>query len=154
MRQHFRAAISGNPDQPWKFLIVPFDARRTFGVDGEVPVSGTLNGSPYRSTLEPIGGGRHMMVVPADLQRKAHLEEGSDDVDVVMDIDDRPTSYHVPAQLRRALAGDSGAHRLFSELTVEDKERFSRWVGEPEDRAAKIQRAARAVRMLHEGQLP
>jgi hypothetical protein len=38
----------------------PIDVRETFGTRGRVPVKGTINGYPFRSSLMPMGG-CHMM---------------------------------------------------------------------------------------------
>src|SRR5688500_13491790 len=42
---------------------VPFDVLKVFGTRARVPVRGTINGFPFRSSIAPMGEGRHCMVV-------------------------------------------------------------------------------------------
>lgn len=150
MRQHFRTTLRDLGDQPWKLLVVPFDPRREFGVDGEtLPVLGTLNGAPFRSRLALDGSGRYFMTVNEELRREAHADT---EVDVVMDLDDAPRKFSIPPQLRALLAGDAAATRVFEAMPDEDRRQFARWVGSGDKRETKEQRAIQAIAMIKAGE--
>ena len=69
--QHkFRVKLFGMPGMETAVLKPPLDVPSTFGVKGRVPVKGTVNGAPFRSSLMNMGEG-HMMVVNAQLRAAA-----------------------------------------------------------------------------------
>ena len=47
----------------WTFVRMPFSAAEEFGIKGQVPVKGTINGVPYENFLLPQGDGVHILVV-------------------------------------------------------------------------------------------
>src|ERR1044072_4180662 len=56
-------------------ISINFDVEKTFGARGRVPVRGTLNGAPFRSSLFPMGG-CHFMVVNRHLREAAGVTGG------------------------------------------------------------------------------
>ncbi|NIS81617.1 MAG: DUF1905 domain-containing protein, partial [Anaerolineales bacterium] len=52
---------------------VPTRVSEAFGVRGNVPVVGTLNDVEIRSTLVPIGGGRHRLYINTDMRKRANV---------------------------------------------------------------------------------
>jgi Domain of unknown function (DUF1905) len=82
-------------------LIPPFDVPNTFGTRARVPVRGTMNGYPFRSSLMPMGG-CHIMAVNKELREGAHAKAG-DEVDVVMERDEEARAVEAPAELARHL---------------------------------------------------
>jgi hypothetical protein len=56
----FRVKIEGKEAGAVLAITPPIDVRETFGTRGRVPVKGTFNGYPFRSSLMPMGG-CHMM---------------------------------------------------------------------------------------------
>ena len=73
----------------------PVDVLEVFGTRARVPVRGTINGFPFRSSLMPMGG-CHMMPVNKTLREGAGVEAG-DMVEVVMERDDEKRTVEVPA---------------------------------------------------------
>ena len=54
--QHFDAHLTARgPKGAWVFLSIPFDVQAVFGTRSKVPVAGTLNGVPFRLSLQPEG---------------------------------------------------------------------------------------------------
>jgi len=58
----FKAKIEGNEAGVVAAITPPVDVPEFFGTRARVPVRGTINGYPYRSSLSPCGR-RHMMPV-------------------------------------------------------------------------------------------
>lgn len=71
-----------------RFLVVevPEAVSEAFGRRGPVPVTGTVDGESYTTTLTPAGGGRHQMYVNSTL-RKAIDKGDGDVVEVVLRYD-------------------------------------------------------------------
>ena len=54
MKLDFKARlVPTGPKGAWAFLHFPFDIVKTFGTRARVPVAGTINGFPFRSSLSP-----------------------------------------------------------------------------------------------------
>src|SRR5437763_8052335 len=102
-RHKFRVKLAGMPGMETAAMKPPFDVPAAFGAKGRVPVKGTINGFPFRSSLMNMGSG-HMMVVNAALRAGAHCKAG-DTVDVVMERDDAKRTVAVPAWLKKTING-------------------------------------------------
>ncbi len=64
----------------FRFVAVPARVSRAFApwaVAARIAVTGTLNATPLRATLLPIGGGRHHIILPASARRAAGLTDGA-----------------------------------------------------------------------------
>ena len=68
----------------WTFVRFPYSASEEFGVRGQVPVKGTINGVPYENALLPQGGGVHILVVKKEIRDLAGVTQG-DVVEVVLE---------------------------------------------------------------------
>src|SRR5579863_8892520 len=71
----FRAKIEGKEAGVVAAITPPVDVPKFFGTRARVPVRGTINGFPFRSSLMPCGG-RHMMPVNQTLCRGAGVAPG------------------------------------------------------------------------------
>src|ERR1700752_2620695 len=88
-------------------LSAPFDVKETFGTKARVPVRGTINGFPFRSSLMPMGG-CHRMVVHKQMRDGAGVKAG-DLVNVVLERDDAPRTVEMPALLKKELTKSKAA---------------------------------------------
>jgi len=75
----------------------PFDVVEVFQCKGRVPVKGTINGLPFRSSLMNMGDG-HMMVVNAQLRAGAKCK-GGDTVSVAMELDEDERTVEDPLRI-------------------------------------------------------
>jgi hypothetical protein len=96
---------SKGPRGALTFLSIPFSVEKEFGKKSRVPVSGTLNGFPFRNSLMPEGDGTHSMMVGKQLQVGAKANPG-DQVNIVMQLDEAERVVEVPPELNRALEAD------------------------------------------------
>jgi hypothetical protein len=95
MTQHkFTVKLIGHPGSEGAALKPPFDAVAVFHRKGRVPVKGTINGFPFRSSLMNMGEG-HMMVVNAQLRAGARCRAG-DTVLVLMELDEDKRTVELP----------------------------------------------------------
>src|SRR5579872_2680962 len=100
----FNVRLIGQPGTRGAALKPPFDVVETFQRKGRIPVKGTINGYPFRSSLMNMGSG-HMMVVNAQMREGAHCQAG-DAVSVVMEFDEDERSVALPAALKAAINRD------------------------------------------------
>ena len=91
---------------------------------GRVPVKGTVNGFPFRSSLMNMGDG-HMMVVNAQLRAGAQCKAG-DTVAVVMELDEDERTVGVPASLKKIIDGDPKARESWSKLSFTHQKEYVR----------------------------
>ena len=128
----------------WTFLTLPKDASEKLPSRSMTSVEGTINGFPFRATLEPDGQQSHWLKV----NRKMREAAGADAGDMVtLEIapareEPEPT---VPADLRRALAAAAPkARALWSDITPIGRRDWIQWITSakrPETRARRIDNA-------------
>jgi len=142
MAKRFRAELIQDDNTTATAITIPFDVQKVFGTRGRVPVRGTINGYPYRSSIFTMGG-EPFMVVNKQMRAGAGVKAG-DIVSVVMERDDEPRTIEPPADLARALKANREAkagwdklsytHRKEIALAIEDAKK-------PETRARRIDKA-------------
>ena len=58
----------------WTFLTVPFSVEKEYGTKAQVKAKGTINGVSYKSTLLPLGDGKHNLEVKKEIRNKIGKE--------------------------------------------------------------------------------
>lgn len=99
----------------------PFDVEEKFG-GKKVPVCGTINGAPFRSTIFRMGG-EQFMVVNRELRAAANAKAG-DKVRVEMERDTAPRTIEPPADLLAALNGNPASKEIWENLSYTKKKEF------------------------------
>ncbi len=124
----------------WTFLTLPKEASAKLPSRGMATVEGTINGFPFRATLEPDGQRSHWLRV----NRKMREAAGADAGDVVM-LEIAPAGEElepkVPADLRKALAAAPKARALWSDITPVARRDWIQWITsakQPETRTRRI----------------
>ena len=147
MQKKFKArAGAAGPGNAWCFIAVPFDVSEVWGVRGQLPVKGTINGFPYRTTIQPSEG-RHYLTFNKLLQAGAGARAG-DTVSVMMERDTEERVVEAPTELAKAFRSNKGAKALWDKLAYTHRKEFARWISEAKQEETRERRAAKAVRML------
>ena len=127
------------------YIPVPFDPKAVFG-KARAPVTVTVNGYTYRSTIALMGG---VTCIPL---RKSNREaaglEGGERVEVTLTLDDGPRAVDVPADLAKALRAAPPAWERWEELSFTHQREWAEAVEEakkPETRARRIEQAVREI---------
>jgi hypothetical protein len=100
---------------------VPGDAVAALGGGKRVPVSVTINGARYPSTIATMGG-VPMIPVSAEIRAAAGIAAG-DTITVELERDDAPRTVDVPADLADALRADPAASQRFAALSYSNQRR-------------------------------
>jgi citrate synthase len=147
MQKKFKAKAEGaGPGNAWCFIAVPFDVTEVWGVRGQLPVKGTINGFPYRTTIQPMDG-RHLLTFNKQLQAGANAKAG-DTVSVVMEPDAEERIVEVPAELAKAFRKSKQAKTLWDKLAYTHRKEFAQWIRGAKQEETRERRAAKAVTMI------
>jgi hypothetical protein len=151
MKRSFEAVLeadAGSRTPNATGLLIPFRVEEAFGTRGLVPVRGTINGFPFRSSLAPMGGGKHYLGVNRETREAARARAG-DTVRIVLERDGEVREVTVPADLQRALKRDKAAADAWKVLSYTNRKEWAREIEgakRPETRERRLQKALLALR--------
>jgi len=145
----FKVKLEGVPGMEVAALRAPFDVVETFGTRARVPVRGTINGFPYRSSLMPMDG-CHRMVVNREIREGAGVRAG-DTVRVVMERDDAPRTVTLPSPLKKELAKNKTAQANWEKLAFTHKKEMARSIVEVKQEETRARRLAKVMDVLKNG---
>ena len=129
---------------------VPDDVVAALGPGSRPPVTVTVGGHSYRTTVARMGG-RFLVPLSAENRTAAGVAAG-DQVDVGIEPDTTPREVEVPADLTEALAQDDAAKATFDGLSYTHRKEWVRWVEEAKKADTRAARLAKTVEALHAGQ--
>ena len=134
----------------WTFLTLPRNASAKLRTRGMTTVKGTINGYPFRATLEPDGKRSHWLKV----NKKMREATGADAGDVVtleiVSAGEEPEPQ-VPADLRKALAADPKALTVWSDITPVARRDWIYWITSAKRQETRARRIDNACDMLAGG---
>ena len=145
----FRAKIEGKEAGVVAAIAPPVDVIEWFGTRARVPVRGTINGFPFRSSLMPCGNLR-MMPVNKSLCQGAGVRPG-DFVDVVMERDEEARTVEAPAELKKELAKSKKAQERWEKLAVTHKKEMAISIRDAKREETKERRLAKVMQVLKTG---
>ena len=98
------------------YVSVPERVTACLDKRGYIPVSGSLNGIPIRSTLVPVKGGQHRLYVNGEMRKKAQVDVG-DEVHLSLAFDEEKRKIHMPEEFTLALQKNEKAKAAFEQLS-------------------------------------
>jgi hypothetical protein len=128
---------------------VPDDVVAALGSGGRPPVTVTVRGHCYRTTVARMGG-RFLVPLSAENRTAAGVVAG-DQVEVDIEPDTAPREVEVPADLTEALARDDAARVTFDGLSYTHRKEWVRWVEDAKKTDTRATRVAKTVEALHGG---
>jgi bacteriocin resistance YdeI/OmpD-like protein/uncharacterized protein DUF1905 len=144
--RHPKAAVAGG--SATLLLDVPALVSRKARSSGMTTVEGTINGHPFRATLEPNTSAGHWLPVNKAMRQGADADVGDTVQLAILEPEREPI---MPSDLRVALTASDKAKTLWKDLTPISRTDWIRWVvsaRQPETRARRIRRT---VEQLSEG---
>lgn len=134
----------------WTFLILPRAASAKLPSRGMTSVAGTINGAPFKATLEPDGRKSHWLKIT----RKTREEAGAVAGDIVR-LEIVPSRQQrepkVPSDLRRALSGAPAARKVWSDITPVARRDWIQWITSAKRSETRTRRIESACDMLGSG---
>jgi bacteriocin resistance YdeI/OmpD-like protein/uncharacterized protein DUF1905 len=143
----FRVKLEGADDMEVAAMRPPFDVPTVFGTKARVPVRGTVNGYPFRSSLCNMGDG-HMMVVNKQMREGGQCKAG-DVVEVVLQRDREERVVEVPTEIKRVIASNKTAEATWNSLSFTHQKEWVRAIGEAkreETRQSRIKKMMDAMK--------
>jgi hypothetical protein len=145
----FRTELVGVDNMESAAMKPPFDVPTVFGTKARVPVRGTINGAPFRSSLCNMGTG-HFMVVNKELRATANCKAG-DTVNVVLQRDRDERVIEAPAEIKKALARNKTAQATWDSLSFTHKKEWARAITEAKREDTRQARLAKMLAVLKAG---
>ncbi len=134
----------------WSFLTLPKNASTKLPSRGMTTVEGTINGFPFRATLEPDGQKSHWLKVDRKMREAAGADPG-DVVTLEIAPSEEVLEPKVPADLRKALAAVPKAKAVWSEITPKARIDWIHWIVSAKQAETRTRRIKNACSMLAAG---
>jgi hypothetical protein len=128
---------------------IPDEVVEALGSGRRPPVTVTINGFTYRSSVAVVSG-RFMVGVSAENRAGAGVA-GGDEVDVDIELDTAPREVSVPAELAAALDAEPKARETFDKLSNSNKGWHVSQVTGAKTDETRQRRIARSIETLREG---
>jgi len=131
----------------WTFLVLPKAASAKLPTRNATTVNGTLNGQPFRATLEPDGQRSHWLKVSKKLGDAARATAG-EQVELEITPSTVELESRVPVDLRKALAAAPKAKAVWSDITPLARRDWIAWITsakQPETRARRVRNACQML---------
>jgi hypothetical protein len=145
----FKTRLVGQEGSSVAAVNAPFDVKEVFGTIARVPVRGTINGFPFRSSLMPMGG-CHYMAVNRTMREGASCKAG-DTVSVVMERDTAPRVVKVPATLKKALARSKTAQANWKKYSFSNQKEMALAITAAKQEETRARRLARIMDIIKTG---
>jgi len=145
----FKVKLDGMASSEVAALSAPFDVEKIFGTRARVPVRGTINGFPFRSSLMPMGG-CHRMVVNKTIREGAAVKAG-DTVSVVMERDEGQRTVEPPPVLNKELARSKAAQTNWEKQSFTNRKEMARSIVEVKQEETRVRRLAKVMDVLKNG---
>ena len=100
---------------------VPPEVVSALGGGKRPPVTATINGHAYRTSVGSMGG-RFLLPVSAQVRQDAGVAAG-DEADVDLELDAAPRTVTVPPDLAEALSRDDAARAAFDRMPYSHQQR-------------------------------
>jgi hypothetical protein len=148
--KRFRAVVNRKEGGEVCSIDIPFDVEKTFGARGRVPVRGTLNGAPFRSSVFKMGGDCHFMVVNRRMREAAGVK-GGETVPVVMERDTEQRTVTPPADFARALKANREARATWDKLSYTHRREHVQHIEEAKKPETRQRRVEKSIELLAAG---
>ena len=110
-----------------RYVDVPREVSKKFGDAPHVPVTGTVEGVPVRTTLVSRGKGSYRMAIHSDIRKKLRVNCGAV-VEVAIQLDEESREPELPPALVLALRNAPKAQRRFRGITTALRRQIVRYL--------------------------
>jgi hypothetical protein len=145
----FKVKLEGKEGSSVAWLNAPFDVEKLFGTRARVPVRGTINGFPFRTSLMPMGGCDGMAVNKT--MRDGEGVEAGDTVNLILERDQAERVVEVPPLLKKELAKSKTAQTHWQKLSYTHQKEIALSIREAKQEETRVRRLAKAVNILKTG---
>ena len=148
-RHRFDAVLGGGTDGDLPVVVLPPEVAAAMGGRARIPVTGSINGVPFRSSTMPMGDGTHCVGFRRDTRAQAGGVKLGDTVTIEIERDDAPRTVEIPPDLAAALDADPAVRAAFDAMSYTHRKEYVQAVLDakrPETRARRLALAVDAAR--------
>jgi hypothetical protein len=127
-----------------RYVDVPREVSKKFGSAPHVPVIGTVEGVPVRTTLVSRGNGAYRMAIHGDIRKKLRVDCGAV-VEVAIELDEESREPELPPVLMLALRTAPKAQRRFRGVSTALRRQIVRYLMAVKSQEALERRVSRFV---------
>ena len=148
-----KADASAGAPGSWAFLTLPKQASAKLPARGMVSVEGTINGAPFKATLEPDGQGGHWLRVDRKLREGARAEVGDEiTLELAPVAPGNEPEPEVPADVRKAFASaPAKARETWADITPIARRDWIHWIVSAKQTETRARRIKVACDKLSKG---
>lgn len=136
-----------------RFVDVPADISKKLGPETAVPVMGTVEGVPLRSTVVPRGNGAYRLAIHGDIRKKLHVEAGAV-LEVAIRRDEESREPELPPALVLALRNSPKAQQKFRAMTTALRRQIVRYLVAVKSQATLERRVLKFIARLEKREPP
>jgi hypothetical protein len=148
-KKRFSVLLEKDADSETTAITIPFNVKETWGTGGLVRVRGTINGFAFRSSVFPMGGGTHYMVINKDMRAGSGVR-GGETITVTMERDDEPRTVEVPKDFAAALKKDKQAQAVWDNLSYTHRKEHVKAIIEAKKPETRVRRIEKSIAQLSE----
>ncbi len=148
-RHRFDAVLGGGVDGDLPAVLLPAEVAAAMGGRARIPVTGSVNGVPFRGSTMPMGDGTHCVGFRKDTRAQAGHVKPGDTVTIEIERDDAPRTVDIPADLAAALDADPAVRAAFDAMSYTHRKEYVNAVLDakrPETRTRRLALAVDAAR--------
>jgi hypothetical protein len=127
-----------------RYVDVPREISKKVGSAAHVPVIGTVESVPVRTTLVSRGKGSYRMAIHGDIRKKLRVDSGAV-VEIAIQLDEESREPELPPALVLALRNAPKAQRRFRAVTTALRRQIVRYLIAVKSREALERRVSRFV---------
>ncbi|MFT4176597.1 MAG: YdeI/OmpD-associated family protein [Luteolibacter sp.] len=137
-------------DDSWAFVVLPKKVSGGLPRRGRTTVDGTLNGHPFRATLEPDGKLSHWLKIDREIQEFVGVKVGETVTMEIMPVEKEPEP-DVPSDFAAALAAAPEARKVWDGTTTIARLDWIHWITTAKQSRTRAKRISDACDMLASG---
>ncbi|PZS30740.1 MAG: 2-isopropylmalate synthase [Pseudonocardiales bacterium] len=139
-----KATLSSKAEVP-----LSFEQREELGGGVRIPIAGTINGTPFRTTSFRMGDFTGI-AFRKETQRAAGVAPG-DEIDLEISRDTAERTVEPPPALAAAFGTDPAAKAAFDRMSFTHRREYAEWIADAKQEATRKKRVARALELLRAG---
>jgi hypothetical protein len=130
-----------------RYVDVPADISKLLGSGAHVPVTGTIEGIPLRTTLVSRGKGAYRLAIHSDIRKKLRVDAGAC-IEAAISLDEESREPELPPALVLALRNAPRAQRAFRAMTTALRRQIVRYLTAVKSQETLERRVAKFVARL------
>ena len=130
-----------------RYVDVPADISKLLGTGAHVPVTGTIEGIPLRTTLVSRGKGAYRLAIHSDIRKKLRVDGGAW-IEAAISLDEESREPELPPALVLALRNAPRAQRAFRAMTTALRRQIVRYLTAVKSQETLERRVAKFVARL------